>query len=101
MAVREWGSILCSGGSSNCQGVNLMAQTTGALVLSSCKIMVATAATFPTGALDISGISNTLGLDGGDVNIIRAFTFGTSTPIIAPGNKDELTLNISAFYTEN
>lgn len=78
-----------------------MPQTTGAMTMQDCRIFISNTSAFPTGALDISGISNELGIDGGELSTITAFTFGTSTPILRPSTKSALSLNLVAMYTEN
>ena len=77
-----------------------MAQMTGAMTLANCKIYIGTTSAFPTGAFSLSDISNELAVSGGDLTIVKAFTFGTGTPIIAAGNKDSLTLTVKAQYSE-
>jgi len=77
-----------------------MAQTTGAFTLSNQKIEISTSG-WPTGAIDISGVANSLEISGGDTSIVKAFTFGTGTPILAPGTKDDLKIKAKMLYSEN
>lgn len=77
-----------------------MAQTTGAFTLNNLKIEISTSG-WPTGAIDVSGIDNSLDISGGDTGIVKAFTFGTGTPVLAPGTKDDLKVKLKLLYSEN
>ena len=74
-----------------------MTQTTNAITLNMAVVQISTSG-WPTGALDISGIANTVTISGGDLAIIKKFTFGTSTPVIAAGTKDSLKLKVDCLY---
>lgn len=77
-----------------------MAQTTGAMTLANCKIYIHTTSVFPTSALSLSDAGNEIAVSGGELTMVEAFTFGTGTPILAPGNKAKVNLKIKMLYTE-
>lgn len=77
-----------------------MAQTTGSMTFANAKIMINSTTTFPTGALDLSGVANTITVSGGELATIQAFTFGTTTPVLAAGKKSKIKIAIKALYSE-
>jgi hypothetical protein len=74
-----------------------MAQTENALSFVDADVEISTDGTVWT---DISGFTNSVGIDGGDRATSEFFTLDGDTPIVTKGKRGLINVTVSALYTE-